>query len=141
MDQDNEQTPTHHNHSRRNSEIMNRYGWAINWINRYGFPTVAVVFLYFDFIRPLKDERNEFNQTITSVMSNQTKLIEQLVDYQATNLKKQEALLSNQEKMMKNQEAVIDSVKALSEYMKGFIEAEKILKQTEPRKIQDPNEC
>lgn len=113
------------------------FSWIFRWIDKYGFPTVAIVFLYFDFIYPMKEERKEMTAVISTIVVTQAKMTEQIVE-------NQKKTLENQDKIMSNQKDIIN----LSKLMIRMLEEHNIKihiapedREKELRKFLEENEC
>lgn len=86
---------------------QNLIGWVFKWIDKYGFPTVAIVFLYFDFIYPMKEERREMTKVVSQVVATQAKMTDQIVENQRLTIENQHQIINNQKDIMNSSRTMI----------------------------------
>lgn len=120
--------------NQRQGEIINK---IFGWINRYGLPTVAVVFMYFNFIYPMKAEREEMSRSLNTLALVQLRMSEQIADVQKD-------IISNQRTMLDNQKDIFNSNKRIIR----LLEEHNLKEHTDPadreeqrRKYLEENEC
>lgn len=112
-------------------------GYILKWIDKYGFPTVAIVLLYFDFIQPLKEERKEMQVILSQIIATQAKVTEQIVENQKITISNQHQIMSNQKDIMNSSRTMI---RMLEEHnLKVHVSPEE--REEELRKYLDKNEC